>query len=103
MKITYIHHSCFSVEMENAVMLFDYFKGNLPSFDSRKHIFVFVSHKHQDHFDTVIFDLAKTYPHITFLLSDDIRMNEAYMDRKRIPEKAPLKKRIPRMQKIPVF
>ncbi len=86
MKITYIHHSCFSVESEDVVLLFDYYKGNIPLFDSGKHIFVFASHKHQDHFDPGIFDLGKIYPHITFLLSDDIRMDEAYMNRRHIPE-----------------
>lgn len=88
MQITYIHHSCFSVESEDTVLLFDYFKGTLPQFDSKKHLFVFASHKHQDHFDPVIFDLVKTYPRITFLLSDDIRMDEDYMNRKQIPEAA---------------
>lgn len=86
MQITYIHHSSFSVESDDVVLLFDYFKGNIPQFDSKKHLFVFASHKHQDHFDLSIFDLAKTYPHITYVLSDDIRMDEAYMDKKQIPE-----------------
>ena len=36
MKITYIHHSSFSVELDNTILLFDYFKGNLPSFDKNK-------------------------------------------------------------------
>lgn len=85
MHITYIHHSCFSVEMEDVVLLFDYFKGNLPTFDSKKHIFVFASHKHADHFDLKIFDLANAYPHISYILSNDIKMNEAYMNRKNIP------------------
>lgn len=88
MQITYIHHSCFSVESEDAVFLFDYFKGNIPPFDNKKHIFVFASHKHQDHFDLAIFELAKIYPRITFILSNDIRMDEAYMDKKQIPEVA---------------
>ncbi len=86
MNITYIHHSCFSVEMEDIVMLFDYYKGNIPTFDADKHIYVFASHKHQDHFDKKIFDLANDYPNITFILSNDIRMNDSYMDRNNIPE-----------------
>lgn len=86
MQITYIHHSCFSVETEEVILLFDYFKGNIPDFDHKKHLFVFASHKHQDHFDASIFELAKTYPHITFVLSNDIRMDEAYMDKIKIPE-----------------
>ena len=40
MKITYIHHSSFSVELDNAILLFDYFKGNLPSFDKNKKLLV---------------------------------------------------------------
>ena len=86
MKITYIHHSGFCVETETAVMLFDYYKGTIPLFDKKKDIFVFSSHKHQDHFNLEIFELANIYPKITFILSSDIRMNEAYMDRKNIPE-----------------
>lgn len=85
MKITYIHHSCFSVEMDDIVLLFDYYKGNLPLYDKSKHIYVFSSHKHHDHFDLCIFALAEQYPHITFILSNDIRMNDAYMDRNNIP------------------
>ena len=38
MKITYIHHSSFSVELDNSILLFDYFKGKLPDFDKSKPI-----------------------------------------------------------------
>ncbi len=86
MNITYIHHSCFSIETENVVMLFDYYKGHIPLYDTGKHIFVFASHRHQDHFDLKIFDLAKIYPNITFILSKDIHLKEAYKDWKHIPE-----------------
>jgi len=84
-KVTYIHHSCFSVEMEHLVILFDYYKGSIPIFDPNKHIYVFASHKHHDHFDKNVFELAKDYPNITFLLSNDIKMNDSYMDRNDIP------------------
>ena len=33
MKITYIAHSGFCVELEKHVLLFDYFTGELPSWD----------------------------------------------------------------------
>ncbi len=46
MKITYIHHSSFSVEFEKAVFLFDYFEGDLPDFPKEKELEVFASHKH---------------------------------------------------------
>ena len=57
MKITYIHHSSFSVELDNTILLFDYFKGNLPSFDKNKKLYVFSSHSHHDHFDESIFNI----------------------------------------------
>ena len=33
MKVTYIEHSCFSVELDNSILLFDYYKGEIPDFD----------------------------------------------------------------------
>lgn len=86
MEITYIHHSCFTVEMKDFVLIFDYFKGELPKFNKGKHIFVFSSHKHHDHFDYKIFDFVKDYPNITYVLSKDIPLSEAYLDRNQIPE-----------------
>ncbi len=28
MKVIFVHHSCFVVEMEDVVLIFDYFEGN---------------------------------------------------------------------------
>ena len=36
MKITYIGHSGFFVEMEDACFLFDYYKGTIPETDGNK-------------------------------------------------------------------
>ena len=33
MKVTFIEHSGFMVEMEQNVLLFDYYQGEIPSFD----------------------------------------------------------------------
>lgn len=79
MKITYIHHSSFLVELEQAMILFDYFEGELPKMDSGKPLFVFASHRHGDHFSPVIFELAKAHENIRYILSDDIW-------KKRVPE-----------------
>lgn len=79
MKVTYIHHSSFSAELERAVLLFDYFEGDIPEFSKAKTLYVFASHRHPDHFSKVIFELADQYPKIYFILSSDIW-------RKRIPE-----------------
>lgn len=88
MKITYIHHSSFSVEFSRAVFLFDYYAGALPQFPEEKDIFVFASHKHHDHFDLSVLSLAEKYPKIHFVLSKDIKMNQTYLKRKRVPEAA---------------
>lgn len=84
MKITYIYHSGFAVELDTCVLLFDYYKGNLPEWDKKKKIYVFASHKHQDHFQLKIFDLAKKYPKIHFFLGSDIKLNVKYLERNRI-------------------
>ena len=49
MKITYIGHSGFFVEMEDACFLFDYYKGTIPETDGNKKMYVFVSHRHHEH------------------------------------------------------
>ena len=50
MKITYLDHSGFAVEYQKYVLIFDWYKGKLPEFDSQKEIYVFSSHSHYDHF-----------------------------------------------------
>lgn len=72
LKITYIEHSGFLLETENAVFLFDYYKGALPQINPQKPLFVFVSHKHGDHYNPDIFELIKKYPNIYYILSRDI-------------------------------
>lgn len=79
MKITYIHHSSFLVEMEQIALLFDYFEGEIPEIRQDQLLIVFASHRHGDHFSPGIFDLAENHPKIWFVLSDDIW-------RKRVPE-----------------
>ena len=86
MKITYIHHSSFAVELPHAVFLFDYFEGTLPDFPKEKPLYVFASHKHQDHFDLKIFSLAEQYPKIRYILSRDIHLSPAYLERHGIPK-----------------
>ena len=56
-KVTYIEHSCFSVELDNSIVLFDYYKGEIPDFDKDKTIYVFSSHNHHDHFNISIFKM----------------------------------------------
>ena len=79
MKITYIHHSSFSVEFNHVTMLFDYYEGPLPDFDRSRPLMVFASHFHGDHFAPVIFDLAEGREDIQYVLSKDI-------NKKKVPE-----------------
>lgn len=78
MKVTYIHHSCFVVEIEDCIFIFDYYKGELPEFDKNKRIFFFVSHKHGDHFNPSIYKYADFNPYVTFILSDDVRQSLSF-------------------------
>ncbi|MDY3917861.1 MAG: MBL fold metallo-hydrolase [Candidatus Limivivens sp.] len=80
MKITFIYHSSFLVETEKLQMLFDYFQGDLSAVSPDKPLYVFASHRHEDHFSPVIFELAEKYPEVHYVLSYDIW-------KKRVPEK----------------
>ena len=54
MRIIYIMHSCFAVEIEDTLLLFDYFdksrtpevdfQGELPDFSNYKKHYIFSSH-----------------------------------------------------------
>ena len=76
MKVTFIEHSSFMVEMEQNVLLFDYYQGEIPSFDGSKTLYVFASHSHADHYDPAIWKLKEQYRDIHYILSDDIKDNE---------------------------
>ncbi len=74
MKITYIFHSGYLVETEERYLLYDYYKGDIPTINVEKPLYVFASHKHGDHFNAKIFELVLTHPRVTFILSYDIKM-----------------------------
>lgn len=80
MKVTYIHHSSFMVEMEEEVLLFDYFQGEVSLPRSGKPVFIFASHRHGDHFSQNIFRLAHSGQEAYYVLSDDI-------GREQVPER----------------
>lgn len=92
MKITYIGHSGFLIEWETCYWLFDYYTGNLPTFNPKKQIFIFVSHSHKDHFNSKIFDLAEKEYQIQYLLAYDIKLTPGYCKRYHIQDE--LKERI---------
>lgn len=73
MKITYIFHSSFAVELEKRVLIFDYYgEGRLPKFPQEKQVYFLNSHGHHDHFKREILALKEKYPGAEYILSRDI-------------------------------
>ena len=55
MKITFLYHSAFLVELETCTLLFDWYGGETPDIDWSKPLYVFASHHHGDHYSPEIF------------------------------------------------
>lgn len=74
MTLTYIFHSGFVLECDRCILIFDYWMdpaGVMQRFaHSSKHVYVFASHFHEDHFSRSIFDW-RDQRH-TYILSKDI-------------------------------
>ena len=80
MKIDYLGHSGFLVETENAVLLFDYYRGTISCVRqtaAHKPLYVFASHVHADHFNPKVFSLVDDARTTKYLLSFDIKGNPA--------------------------
>lgn len=75
MKIKYIGHSGFMLQIGEIFLLFDYYVGELPVLPEGSRLYIFVSHRHEDHFNPAVFDLADQYD-ATCFLSYDIKLNE---------------------------
>jgi len=64
LRVTYVWHSCFVVELDKNILVFDYFpkeavetvhfEGKMPELDANKHIYVFASHS--------LLSFAKPFP-----------------------------------------
>lgn len=76
MRLTYIFHSGFVLETEKSILIFDYWMdpGNVLEsvFQSKKPLYVFSSHFHEDHFTREVFEWRKQRENITYILSKDI-------------------------------
>ena len=55
MKVTFIKHSSYFVELHSCCLLFDYTEGAVP--ETEKPLYVFASHSHGDHFSPAVFNL----------------------------------------------
>ncbi len=79
-RIDYLGHSGFFVETDSVMLLFDYYCGDLSFIGQKpdeKPLFVFVSHVHEDHFNPAIFSLADIHHRTIYLLSFDIKGDQA--------------------------
>lgn len=76
MRVTFLAHSGFFLELETASLLFDWWKGELPPLPADRPLLVFASHRHEDHFNPAIFSLAEGGQDVRFLLGKDIRLTE---------------------------
>lgn len=76
MTLTYIFHSGFVLEAERCILVFDYWMDPARVMSrvlaSKKPIYVFSSHFHEDHFTRKILDWRKSHENITYVLSKDI-------------------------------
>ena len=69
MQVIFIHHSCFLVEVDEKVLIFDWFagdrvngytfRGQIPEYEPDTPVYVFASHKHRDHFDMDVLHWAE--------------------------------------------
>ena len=83
MKITYIHHSTFCVEVAGKALVFDYYNGKglpsceyhgkLPDYPKETQIYVFASHSHRDHFDTEVLSWSRHYPDIHYIFAKEVK------------------------------
>ena len=55
MKVTFLYHSSFLVELSQCTLLFDWYGGTIPAYDKSKPLYVFASHHHGDHYSPEIF------------------------------------------------
>ena len=72
MKVTYIYNSSFCVELDKSILIFDYANGQLPPIKKDKDVYVFISHRHSDHYTPDVFHFADTIEKIHFIVSDDL-------------------------------
>ena len=74
MKITFLQHSAFLVELKGQNLLFDWTgESELPVFDRSKPLYVFASHHHGDHYTPRIFALGMD--NVTYILASCIRLS----------------------------
>lgn len=80
MRVTFLAHDGFLIELDSVCLLFDWWKGALPPLPD-KPLLVFVSHRHADHFQPEIFRLADKKSDLQFLLGSDLRLTPRNLEK----------------------
>ena len=96
MRVTYLAHSGFLVELPSVTLLFDWWKGALPPLRREQPLLVFVSHGHEDHFDPHIFPLDDGQREVRFLLGKGIHLGRGSMAKWGVSEATAAKCRLVR-------
>ena len=75
-QLTYIFHSCFALETDNCILIFDYWLDPCNVMNrfiaTKKRVYVFASHFHEDHFTRDIFKWREDGINVIYILSKDI-------------------------------
>lgn len=79
LRVVFLAHSGFLVELDHVCLLFDWWKGELPTLPE-KPLLVFASHVHADHFDPHIFILGQR-TNVQFLLGSDFRLTPKNLEK----------------------
>lgn len=83
-RVTYLDHSGFLVELDTVCLLFDWWRGELPPLPN-KPLTVFVSHRHADHFQPGIFQLDDGRREVRFVLGKDIKLSAHNLEKWKVP------------------
>lgn len=81
MRVTFLSHSGFLVELPSVSLLFDWWKGELPAQRPEAPLYVFASHRHEDHFKPEIFTLDDGRRDVRFLLGSDFNLSPRNLGR----------------------
>lgn len=80
MRVTFLAHSGFLVELPSVALLFDWWQGELPALPDTP-LLVFASHRHEDHFKPGIFALDNGARPVRFLLGRDIKLSPRHLEK----------------------
>jgi len=78
MRVTYLDHSGFFIELDRVCLLFDWLRGDLPPVTD-KPLLAFSGHRHPDHFQPTMFRLDAPGRDIAYILAENIRLTDRHI------------------------